>query len=654
VARGARIGLLGNQDIFDTPYSVSSYTSELIKNQQAKTVADVALNDASVEAKRQSGGELVYVRGFNTGGTHSALYDGLPGLAHRRLSHVNAMERVEIIKGPNSLLSGSVGAVGGVVNLVPKRPLDDSITHLTTSYESDSKAGLHADISRRGGTENRFGARVNAGYSDGESTSKNNEEELKEAALALDYLGDKFKAELFVDHSEMNLDGENDIFLVSTTSSIPKAPDMDNDIQQSWAMDTQEFSRGLLRLEYDLTDAWTIHAAYGATTFDQYRIRTLARNLNESGDFTQIAQQQGDEIDSQSGSADITGAFDTGSISHQVSLQFLTSTDDNYRLSGAISGYSVSSNIYHPVQTARPTFSKISGNPPKLSSEKATSTAITDTLGFMDEKILLTLGARQQQIKTESFNTTTGERTSKYDESATTPSIGILVHALTDLSLYVNYIEALETGPTAPDGTTNAGEVFAPSKTKQIEFGSKWDLGELGLTAAVFQIERPTGITDTNNHYDLGGEQRHRGVEFNAFGNLRPNLRILGGVTYLDAELTKTADATLDGNTPVLVPEWAAVLNVEWDMQQIPGLTFTGRANHTGSRFAADDNSAKLPSYEIYDIGARYQTEIGNQLYTFQANIDNLLNENYWDISGNRILWMGEPRSINLSMRVEF
>ena len=47
VTRSGRIGLLGNKDIFDTPFSISSYTAELIENQQARTVADVIRNDAS-------------------------------------------------------------------------------------------------------------------------------------------------------------------------------------------------------------------------------------------------------------------------------------------------------------------------------------------------------------------------------------------------------------------------------------------------------------------------------------------------------------------------------------------------------------------------------------------------------------------------------
>ena len=67
VTRSGRIGLLGNRDIFDTPFSISSYTAELIENQQARTVADVIRNDASTRLTSAGQGYFEYfaIRGFN-------------------------------------------------------------------------------------------------------------------------------------------------------------------------------------------------------------------------------------------------------------------------------------------------------------------------------------------------------------------------------------------------------------------------------------------------------------------------------------------------------------------------------------------------------------------------------------------------------------
>jgi len=61
VARGGQLGVLGNQDIMDVPFSMSSYTEKLIRDQQAQTVGDVLLNDASV---RQASGYANQAQAF--------------------------------------------------------------------------------------------------------------------------------------------------------------------------------------------------------------------------------------------------------------------------------------------------------------------------------------------------------------------------------------------------------------------------------------------------------------------------------------------------------------------------------------------------------------------------------------------------------------
>lgn len=67
VARGGRVGILGNQDIMESPFSVTSYTNELIQNQQARSVGDVLQNDPSVRVARGFGNfqESYFIRGLS-------------------------------------------------------------------------------------------------------------------------------------------------------------------------------------------------------------------------------------------------------------------------------------------------------------------------------------------------------------------------------------------------------------------------------------------------------------------------------------------------------------------------------------------------------------------------------------------------------------
>ena len=120
VARGGQLGVLGNQDIMDVPFSMASYTEQLIQDQQAENVADVLLNDSSV---RQASGfsnqaQVFMIRGLPLNGDDIS-YNGLYGVLPRQIISTDALERVEVFKGPNhpyteALLSAIPDVDGGV------------------------------------------------------------------------------------------------------------------------------------------------------------------------------------------------------------------------------------------------------------------------------------------------------------------------------------------------------------------------------------------------------------------------------------------------------------------------------------------------------------------------------------------------------------
>ena len=120
------------------------------------------------------------------------------------------------------------------------------------------------------------------------------------------------------------------------------------------------------------------------------------------------------------------------------------------------------------------------------------------------------------------------------------------------------------------------------------------------------------------------------GLKLTAFGEVRPDLRLLGGFTYLDSKLTRTQGGRFDGKDTPGVPELTAVLNLEYDTPVLPGLTLTARAEHVGSQFIRTDNIPKIPAYQLYGLGARYQRTLGDKAFTLRLNINNLLGEDYW------------------------
>jgi iron complex outermembrane receptor protein len=280
-----------------------------------------------------------------------------------------------------------------------------------------------------------------------------------------------------------------------------------------------------------------------------------------------------------------------------------------------------------------------------------------DTLSILEERVQLTIGGRAQQIKADNFNATSGVATSRYDENAISPSIALVVKPLQNVSIYGNYIQGLQQGPIAPQGTANAGQAFAPYSAEQYETGVKVDFGSLAATLAFYQIALPSAYTDpSTNVFGINGDQRNRGIDFNLFGEVTPGIRVLGGVSYIDSVLLNTAGGINDGNRGLAVPQWRGVFGAEWDTPFIPGFTLTGRVIRNDSVFVDQANLQRLPAWTVLNIGARYRIERpGGQVITIRASIDNALNSSHWETSsGNTVLILSEPRTFRISTSFNF
>jgi iron complex outermembrane recepter protein len=195
VAKGAGLGVLGQRDVMDTPFNITSYTAEGIADQHATTLMSVLENDPSVRFTTNTGHayENFTIRGLGVNASELG-FNGLYGLAPDGHVPTEMIERVEVLKGPGALLSGMTpgGAVGGTINLVTKRPLARDLTRVTTMLSSSSQLGLQADVSRRFGPERRLGIRINGSTSGGDTEIDGQNRRHGLGALALDYQGDGF------------------------------------------------------------------------------------------------------------------------------------------------------------------------------------------------------------------------------------------------------------------------------------------------------------------------------------------------------------------------------------------------------------------------------------------------------------------------------
>jgi iron complex outermembrane receptor protein len=266
------------------------------------------------------------------------------------------------------------------------------------------------------------------------------------------------------------------------------------------------------------------------------------------------------------------------------------------------------------------------------------------------------VGGRYQQVQTKNFSTTTGLQTANYDEGVITPAVGVVVKPWqAPASLYVNYIEGLSQGDTVTDtSASNYGHMFAPYQTEQVEVGGKWDMGKFTNTLSLFQITKPSMVKN-GNAYNADGEQRNRGIEWNLFGEVVDNVRLLGGAVYTEGVMTKSSGGVLNGKTTFGTPEWQSNLGVEWDMPWLSGLTLQARGVYTSSQYVNSVNTQKIPSWMQFDLGARYAMRLQQKNVVLRANVTNLFDKDYWAGSfSDGFTTLSSPRTVMVSATVDF
>ena len=249
---------------------------------------------------------------------------------------------------------------------------------------------------------------------------------------------------------------------------------------------------------------------------------------------------------------------------------------------------------------------------------------------------------------------TTILQTAKYDETAVTPLGAVIVKPLRWLTVYGSYAQGLSTGPTAPNSAANAGAIFAPTVSEQIETGIKADFGNIGATLALFQITQPSGFTNpTTNVFALNGEQRNRGIELNMFGTPAEGVKVLGGITLLDGVLTKTPGGTFDGFKAPGVSDVQISIGGEVDVPFVQGLTATGRIIYSSAQYYDQANTQKIPDWTRLDLGARYLFKVEGRQVTARFNVENVAGVDYWAAASQRSLSLGTPRTFKFSLSAD-
>ncbi|MCT7651346.1 TonB-dependent siderophore receptor [Aliarcobacter butzleri] len=667
-----QVGPWGEKSLQDTPYSMTVMPQELIENSISGDMDQVYKMNPIIQNSAPTsvyGTPYAAFRGFHS---QVGIMDGLRLSSTSTGIAMEELERVEIINGLTGFMYGVSGSegIGGTTNYVLKRPTYKRLTNLTVGNYGGEQYFAHIDLGDKIDEKGKFAYRLNASYQDGETGKENQNVERKLISGALDWnVTDDFQLQLEAAHTYYRIDGIDSRFYAYKDSSYGtlgywiKPLENDKTYTADWTYLETKTDRIGLNANWNINDIFTFRSAYMYKKDRQESINMYPAYFADSGWMNGWTSKSAPSWNIAQGAyAYLDSEFNTSSVKHK--LTFGASGDildvKRYQNNSKSGGNSpIYTNPNDLMSWSKPSILSESwdyGKKYKSSESTNSNIIIGDDITF-NEYFGALVGLNYTTVETKNFNLS-GDTTSKYDKSEITPTVSFIFKPFEDLTTYVTYMEGLSKGSIVPDDAVNynnPGKILDPYISKQYEVGAKYAISEsLLLSSALFRIEKANTLNERASNGKItvnqDGLQIHQGLELVATGKITDDLTIMAGGTLMDVEVDKATDKTIEGKKPTGVSSVLAKLYAEYNIPMVQGLTLTGGAYHSGSKYQDSLNKNKIDGYTIYDGGIRYKTKIDKYPTTFNLNVANLTDKDYWATTYS----LGIPRTVAFSMKMEF
>ncbi|KWA46925.1 TonB-dependent receptor [Burkholderia territorii] len=635
----------------EIPQSVAVVSSSVMQDQQARSLDDVLGNISGVTQTNTLGGtrDAFIKRGFGSNNDGSVLVDGVrTPVLH---SYLATIDRVEVLKGPASLLYGMQDP-GGVINLVTRKPEDTfggSISASRTSHGgSDAQFDLTGPLGKpgqvAGGT---LAFRLTGEYDTSRYWRSFGRERNALIAPALSWHDANTSIDVSYQYVDYTTPFDRGTVLVN---GRPDDALRYRRYEEAWAQSggIQETLRA--RIEHRFSDAWRVRATYGwgRDRYDQYITRATAFNsatgaLSRTSDAN-LGRNDSDQI----ATLGLLGNLTLAGMSHALYIGGEYERQRSFRGDTIRGAATKGFNLYDPVYgLLAPGGIASAKQSDSLSKVHTYSMIVQDSVKITD-RLTAVGGLRWEDWQQESGMGRPFVFADRSHGNVWLPQFG-LAYALTpSLTAYANVSRSFK-----PNVASNVAAPLAPEFGRVLEAGLKFSL-KPGITGtlAAYQIDKRNVAVTVGDITSTIGTARSRGIELDVAGQLTRHLSLIGSYAYTNAN-------DRDSNTPLVnVARHTGSLFAVYDtaIANLPGRwRFGGGARLVGARPGDTANSFTLPGYVTVDAFAAYETTIGKFPTRIQLNVKNLLDKTYYPSSNsNLIVAVGEPRLVTLTTTVSF
>ena len=663
----------------ETPASVSVLTRADLDAAGAIDTQDALNGIAGVSYSAQPGSTgSVFYRGFGSASL-AQLYNGISvqydAIAARPVDSW-LVERIEVIGGPSSFLHGS-GAVGGSINVITKvADLQGDLSQVRLGAGDQRQLSLGLQRSLGGSGAGVHVLRLDLNGTDGANRSQGRERDTWQAAASWRApLGSRVSHTLSLEqqHEKVTQPYWGTPLLKDAAGAVlgqvrtdPRTVDVNYNVVDGRYQQDVTWARSILQAELSpaLRATHTLYHFDALRDYDNVEVYSFVNGNRQVQRSSALLQRHDQQVFGSRG--ELTLATTLAGLKSDFAVGWDWSYNRQTRFPLSVNGPFDTTDPYTPADTfflATPGITR--SYTPGATNRLHTVALFAENRTVLGGGWALTSGLRVDRITLRVTNHRTVSATNPALFSTSFKPVTGRLGLVKDLSPAWQVYAQLSTAADPPSGLLatagfSALRNFDLTTGRQIEVGSKgsFDGGRGEASVALYQIVRKNlSIADPNDRNNVlaVGEQSSRGVELNARWRVAPAWQLAGHASYTDArfdnfvETVGTATVSRAGNTPANTPDWVTGLTVAWQPVQNVSLALDWR--HVGKRFANNANTVWDGAYDLFGLNASWQVHPRGML---RARIANLGDKTYAATVGSNLVYLGPPRTAQLSFDWQF
>jgi iron complex outermembrane recepter protein len=664
-APNSTTGTRTDTPILNVPQSIQVVPRQVIEDRGTRSISDGLRNVSGVNPGRispESQALSPVIRGFQS---ENVLRNGLRDDSIRFSNDVANIERIEVLKGPASVLFGQ-GDLSGTVNVITKQPLDRPFYSI--GYQA-GQFNLHRptiDFSSPLGNSG-LAYRLNAAYQRSDSFKPFEESNSIFIAPVVTLVNDG-KTKLTIELENLRSNSSGTAPELPASGTVVANPNgrvaFDANLGEPSIVESESVLNRLgYQFEHRFNPDWIIRNELILSSFDTDTNNAIT-NIRLGRDERTLTRLVTVNPSSQSNlgiNTSLTGKFRTGSVEHQV---LIGAEFGQNRFEDIINFRTLSTiDIFNPVYRPDRVSNFVIRFQDTETQKDALGLYLQDQIS-LSRNLILVLGGRFDTAKQQYEDRLNPQESFERTDSVFSPRAGLVFKPSENLSLYTSYSRSFT--PVIGrsrildinTGDAIVGDPFEPERGSQVEAGIKASLfnNRVSTTLAFFQLERSNvttsgSLNDTVSQVQIG-EQRSRGIELDIAGEILPGWNVIASYTHTNAEVTEDNRFPV-GNKLPNVPKNAFSLWTTYEIQSgsLRGLGFGLGLFAQGKRPGDLENSFTLPSYLRTDASIFYRR---NNLRA-AINVQNLFDNRYFEGARNNVRVIpGAPLTVSGSLSWEF